>query len=372
MGRITPSRATDVISASTICSASGPPSSAVTAPTRAPPASMIRKRSRLTSSRAPSATASASQPAHRWSLSQSMAATLSNGSQRTRRSGVPTRHPTRGVAAVLLVQGEAASRRWRRAARRSSRRGAARPRRPGPARSISAWVKPGGISSTWWETRIVAGEYSSSASTDSVATRSSRPPRSSPAAGSSRMSSSGSVISARAIWTRLRSPSLRVPKVRSSRAPAPTSRSSAVARSWSSSSYRSRQRPTTPYDAETTTSRTISCRGIRSATAALVQPMRGRSSKTSTVPTTSPRIPTTPEVGWICAEHSCISVVLPAPLGPRITQRSSSSTVQSTPSSRVAPPRLTVTSASSSTAFTNGTSAARSGSGGVVRQPTRP
>ena len=61
------------------------------------------------------------------------------------------------------------------------------------------------------------------ASTDSVATRSSRPPRSSPAAGSSRMSSSGSVISARAIWTRLRSPSLRVPKVRSSRAPAPTS-----------------------------------------------------------------------------------------------------------------------------------------------------
>ncbi len=100
--------------------------------------------------------------------------------------------------------------------------------------------------------------------------------------------------------------------------------------------------------------------------------MRGRSSKTSTVPTTSPRIPTTPEVGWICAEHSCIRVVLPAPLGPRITQRSSSSTSQSTPSSRVAPPRLTVTSASSSTAFTNGTSAARSGSGGVARQPTRP
>ena len=32
-----------------------------------------------------------------------------------------------------------------------------------------------------------------------------------------------------------------------------------MARSWSSSSYRSRQRPTTPYDADTTTSRTISC-----------------------------------------------------------------------------------------------------------------
>ena len=52
---------------------------------------------------------------------------------------------------------------------------------------------------------------------DSVDTRSSRPPRSSPAAGSSSRSSSGSVISARAICTRLRSPSLRVPNVRSAR-----------------------------------------------------------------------------------------------------------------------------------------------------------
>ncbi len=53
------------------------------------------------------------------------------------------------------------------------------------------------------------------ASTAIVDTRSSRPPRSSPAAGSSSSSSSGSAIRARAIWTRLRSPSLRVPKVRS-------------------------------------------------------------------------------------------------------------------------------------------------------------
>ena len=123
--------------------------------------------------------------------------------------------------------------------------------------------------------------------------------------------------------------------MRSSSPLAPTSRSSCSARSWSSSSYRSRHRPTTPYDAETTTSRTISWRGIRSATAALVQPIRGRSSKTSTVPTISPRMPTIPEVGWICAEHSCIRVVLPAPFGPRMTQRSSSSTVQSTPESSV-------------------------------------
>ena len=29
-------------------------------------------------------------------------------------------------------------------------------------------------------------------------------------------------------------------------------------------------------------------------------------------------MPTTPDVGWICAEQSCTRVVLPAPLGPRI------------------------------------------------------
>ncbi len=58
----------------------------------------------------------------------------------------------------------------------------------------------------------------------------------------------------------------------------------------------------------------------------------------------------TPEVGWICAEQTCSNVVLPAPLGPRITQRSSSSTIQSTLSSRVAWPRFTVTDASSTTA----------------------
>ena len=67
----------------------------------------------------------------------------------------------------------------------------------------------------------MAGESGSRASTLSVDTRSSRPPRSRPAAGSSSSSSSGSVISARAIWTRLRSPSLRVPKVRSTRCAAP-------------------------------------------------------------------------------------------------------------------------------------------------------
>ena len=91
-------------------------------------------------------------------------------------------------------------------------------------------------------------------------------------------------------------------------------------------------------------------RGTRSAKAALVSPMRGRSSKTSTVPRTSSRIPATPEVGCSWAEATCSSVVLPAPFGPRTTQRSSSSTVQSTSSSRVARPRRTVTPANSRTA----------------------
>ena len=81
--------------------------------------------------------------------------------------------------------------------------------------------------------------------------------------------------------------------------------------SWSRSSYSSRQRPTTPYDADTTTSCTRSSRGIRSASAALVRPIRGRSSKTSTVPSTSPRIAgdarrsggsgrRRPAAGWSC------------------------------------------------------------------------
>ena len=126
-------------------------------------------------------------------------------------------------------------------------------------------------------------------------TRSSRPPRSRPAAGSSSSSSSGSVISARAICTRLRSPSLEraegaVGEVRRRR-PRRAARRPGRGRGRRTSS---RQRPTTAYDAETTTSRTRSSRGIRSARAALVSPIRGRSSKTSTVPSTSPRMPATP------------------------------------------------------------------------------
>ena len=73
-----------------------------------------------------------------------------------------------------------------------------------------------GISSTWWVTRTVAGDIGSAAISPSVATSASLPPRSRPAAGSSSRRSSGSVIMARAICTRLRSPSDKGPE----RAPA--------------------------------------------------------------------------------------------------------------------------------------------------------
>ena len=73
-------------------------------------------------------------------------------------------------------------------------------------------------------------------------------------------------------------------------------------------------------------------RGCRSAIAALARPMRGRSSKTSTAPSTSPRTPATPVVGCMRPAASCSSVVLPAPFGPSMTQRSPSSTSQVTSS----------------------------------------
>ena len=65
-----------------------------------------------------------------------------------------------------------------------------------------------------------------------------------PAAGSSSSISSGSVISARAICTRLRSPSDRVPNRRPDRCATPSASSSAPARCASSPSYCSRHRPT--------------------------------------------------------------------------------------------------------------------------------
>src|SRR6476469_4326388 len=105
------------------------------------------------------------------------------------------------------------------------------------------------------------------------------------------------------------------------------------------------------YDAVTTTLPTSSSGGNRSAIAALDNPIRGRSSNTSTAPKTSPRIPATPRVGWIRAAATCSRVVLPAPLGPSTTQRSPSSTSQVMSSSRVLSPRTTLTPAKARTSL---------------------
>src|SRR5215203_1051026 len=89
---------------------------------------------------------------------------------------------------------------------------------------------------------------------------------------------------------------------------------------------------------------------MRSASAAEVSPIRGRSSTTSTQPSTSPSTPATPLDGWICAEITCSSVVLPAPLGPITTQRSVSSTSQLMSLIKVEPFRTMLTPARSTTA----------------------
>ena len=167
------------------------------------------------------------------------------------------------------------------------------------------------------------------------ATRSSRPPRSSPAAGSSSSSSSGSVISARAICTRLRSPSLSVPnggrRARprrtgpEQRRPGPVvGRRSAPA---SARPPRTRRRPRRRHVARPAGSAGPAPRwSARSAAAARTRrPRRAARRAAATVP----------RVGCSCAAASCSSVVLPAPFGPSTTQRSSSSTVQSTRAQQV-------------------------------------
>ena len=99
----------------------------------------------------------------------------------------------------------------------------------------------------------------------------------------------------------------------------------------------------------------VSSVGTRPARLALASPIRGRSSKTSTRPSRSPSSSTVPVVGCISAAASRRSVVLPAPLGPSTTQRSSSSTVQSRSASRSLPLRRTPTPAMRITVSGSGT-----------------
>ena len=74
-----------------------------------------------------------------------------------------------------------------------------------------------------------------------------------------------------------------------------------------------------------------------------MKPTLGLNSNTSTAPNLDPRISTDPEVGCICAEQIANKVDLPAPLGPKITQRSFSLTCQSKGPKIVFPSRRTET-----------------------------
>ena len=98
-----------------------------------------------------------------------------------------------------------------------------------------------------------------------------------------------------------------------------------------------------------TTSSTVSLRGILRAIAVEAKPIIGRSSKTSTLPSDSSSTCADPFDGCIAAAAICSSVVLPAPFGPRMTQRSSESTLHVTESRIRLPSRTTDTSRNSST-----------------------
>ena len=90
------------------------------------------------------------------------------------------------------------------------------------------WVAVGGISSTWWVTSSMVRLGSSCVSETS---KSSLPCRSSPAVGSSRISSSGSAIRVRASRIRWRSPDEQLPKGAVARLAQPSSASKFSARS---------------------------------------------------------------------------------------------------------------------------------------------
>ena len=147
-----------------------------------------------------------------------------------------------------------------------------------------------------------------------------------PAAGSSSSISSGSVISARAICTRLRSPSLRVPNVRSARC-ADAERRRAGRRRGPGRGRRtcSRQRPTTPYDGgEHDVAHPLAGRqpvGDRRARQADPRPQLEDVDRAEPL---AEHVRRRPSSGASGPAAICSSVVLPAPFGPRTTQRSPS------------------------------------------------
>ena len=210
---------------------------------------------------------------------------------------------------------------------RDAERGAVRPqvsvRSIGPAattrppRSSSTWVKPGGISSTWWVTSTSAGASGSAAMQAEPAHEVLATPEVEPggrlveqhqlrvghqgardlhplalALREGAEPPLGEVGHAEAVEQLVGA--RRVELRRSARASAPPRRTTR------SAPRRARSRAP----------------GSRSARAALDSPMRGRSSNTSTAPSVSPSTTATPRVGCRLADATCSSVVLPAPFGP--------------------------------------------------------
>src|SRR5260370_2413787 len=154
---------------------------------------------------------------------------------------------------------------------------------------------------------------------------------------------------ARAICTRLRSPSERVEMLRLIRCAQPRASSISTGRVTSAESYSSFHRPRMAYEAVSTRSMTFSPGGTCSAIAVLVSPILGRRSKMSTSPSRSPSTSTVPSLANIIVATTWSRVVLPAPFGPIRIHRSSPCAVQSTLRSRTAASRLTSTPRSRST-----------------------
>ena len=102
-----------------------------------------------------------------------------------------------------------------------------------------------------------------------------------------------------------------------------------------------------PVSPVSTMSRTVS--GERSGWRGLTCPIMRRRACSSTRPSCDPSTCTVPELGWVTAPQNPRIVLLPAPLGPSIAQRSPRLTVKVTPRMISLPSRRYVTSRSSST-----------------------
>ena len=167
---------------------------------------------------------------------------------------------------------------------------------------------------------MICGDFEPFIISESAAISNSRAPRSRPEVGSSRTSTSGSVMSARARRTRWASPSESVENSRWARWSTPKISMSAAARASSTSSYSSSWATARPQAALRTVSNTDCVGTIFAATAAEAKPTRvATSAGSACAMSVSDRV-TSPESGATLPEATRASVVLPAPLGPTMTQ----------------------------------------------------